>query len=133
MATIFTRRVIAYCIDFFVVSAFLWVVSYFLYALAGARNVYSIYQYLPFIVPIFILVYFVLCEKVFAASIGKAMMYLEVRSKNGARISWLQAIVRNLTKMFWVPIIFDWLIGKFLRTDRLFNNITRTTVVNELY
>ena len=130
MATIFTRRVIAYCIDFFVVSAFLWIVSYFLYALVGAKNVYGIYKYLPFIVPIFILVYFVLCEKVFAASIGKAMMYLEVRSKNGARISWLQAIVRNLTKIYWFPILFDWLIGKFLHSDRVLNGITRTVVVD---
>ncbi|WP_405294075.1 RDD family protein [Methanobrevibacter sp.] len=131
MASIFTRRVVAYVLDFFVVSAFLWIVSYFLFAVVGAKNVYQVYQYLPFVVPVLILVYFVVCEKLFAASVGKAMMYLEVRSRNGARISWLQAIVRNLTKMFWIPIIFDWLIGKFLRTDRLFNNITRTTVVDD--
>jgi uncharacterized RDD family membrane protein YckC len=131
VASIFTRRVVAYVLDFFVVSAFLWIVSYFLFAVVGAKNVYQVYQYLPFVVPVLILVYFVVCEKLFAASVGKAMMYLEVRSRNGARISWLQAIVRNLTKMFWIPIIFDWLIGKFLRTDRLFNNITRTTVVDD--
>ena len=65
------------------------------------------------------------------ASIGKALMYLKVKSKNGMDITWPQAIVRNLTKIYWVPIIFDWLIGKFLKTDRLLNNITKTIVIDE--
>ena len=76
------------------------------------------------------LLYFILCEKIASASIGKAIMKLEVKSRNGANISWLQAIVRNLSKIYWIPIIFDWLIGRFLKTDRILNNITRTTVVN---
>lgn len=131
MASVFTRRVVAYIIDFFVVSAVMWILSYFLFGILGPNNSYDVYQYLPFAVPVLIMVYFVLCEKFAGASVGKSLMYLEVRSKNGAKISWLQAIVRNLTKIYWVPIIFDWLIGKFLRTDRLFNNITRTIVIND--
>ena len=97
----------------------------------GAKNSYRTYQYLPFVVPVLIMVYFVLTEKLFGASIGKSILHLQVKSKNGANISWIQAIVRNLTKIYWVPIIFDWLIGKFLRTDRLFDNITKTVVVND--
>lgn len=130
MATIFTRRVIAYVLDFLVVSAFMWILSFFLFGIMGPKNVYQAYQYLPILIPILGLLYFVLCEKTFAASIGKAIMKLEVKSRNGADISWLQAIVRNLTKIYWIPIIFDWLIGRFLKTDRILNNITRTTVVN---
>lgn len=130
MSTVFTKRVIAYVLDFIVVSALMWIVSYFIFGMIGPQKVYDAYRYLPYVVPVLIFVYFVLLEKLAGASIGKAIMNIQVRSKNGANISWLQAIVRNLTKIFWVPIIFDWLIGKFLRTDRLFNNITRTTVVN---
>ena len=74
---------------------------------------------------------FVLCEKFMGATVGKSLMYLQVRSKNGAKISWPQAIVRNLTKIYWVPIVFDWLIGKLLKTDRILNNITRTIVIDE--
>ena len=132
MASVFSRRVVAYIIDFIVISAVMWIVSYFLFALTGPNNIYQIYQYLPYALAVFILIYFVLCEKFAAASIGKSIMHLQVKSKNGANISWMQAIVRNLTKIFWVPIIFDWLIGKILRSDRLFNNITRTIVINEI-
>lgn len=130
MATIFTRRVIAYILDFLVVSAFMWIISFFLYGLLGPKNVYQAYQAIPFLMPVLGLLYFILCEKIASASIGKAIMKLEVKSRNGANISWLQAIVRNLTKIYWVPIIFDWLIGRFLKTDRILNNITRTIVVN---
>ena len=131
MATVFTRRIIAYIIDFFVVSAVMWILSYFIFAIMTPSSVYSVYQFVPYIVPILIFAYFVVCEKKFGATVGKAVMYLQVRSKNGAWISWPQAIVRNLTKIYWFPIIFDWLIGKLLKTDRLLNNITRTVVVGE--
>ena len=91
-----------------------------------------VYQYFPYVTPVLILVYFILCEKFNGATVGKSLMYLQVRSKNGALISWPQAIVRNLTKIYWIPIIFDWAIGKILRTDRILNNITKTVVVDEL-
>ena len=132
MASIFSRRVVAYIIDFFVVSAFMWIVSYFLYYIVNPYNSYMVYNYFPYAVPVLILVYFILCEKFNGATVGKSLMYLQVRSKNGSLISWPQAIVRNLTKIYWIPIIFDWAIGKILKTDRLFNNITRTIVVDEL-
>ena len=59
-------------------------------------------------------------------------MYLQVVSNNGRDISWPQAIVRNLTKIYWFPILFDWLIGKILKKDRILNEITRTVVIDEL-
>jgi uncharacterized RDD family membrane protein YckC len=132
MATVFTRRVIAYIGDFFVVSAIMWIVSYLLFLIMNPNNVYSVYQYFPYVVPFLILIYFTLCEKTFGATVGKSLMYLQVRSLNGNRITWPQAIVRNLTKIYWIPIVFDWLVGKLLKTDRLFNNITRTIVLDEL-
>ena len=132
MVSVFTRRVVAYIMDFFVVSAFMWIVTYFLSVIINPKNIYSVYYVIPYIVPILIFVYFVLCEKFAGATVGKSLMYLQVKSNNGADLSWPQAIVRNLTKIYWVPIIFDWAIGKILKTDRLFNNITRTVVVNEI-
>lgn len=131
MVSVFSRRVIAYIIDFFVVSAFMWIVT-FLLNFALSKNAYSVYQVLIYVVPILIFVYFVYCERTFGSTVGKSIMYLQVRSKNGARISWPQAIVRNITKIYWFPIIFDWAIGKIMNTDRLLNTITKTVVIDEL-
>ena len=132
MVTVFTRRVIAYILDFFVVSSFMWIIAYLFSLVINPADVYNIYQIFPFIVPILILVYFVACEKIKGATVGKALMYLQVRSRNGAYINWAQAIVRNLSKIFWVPIIFDWAIGKFINHDRILVYITKTVVVDEL-
>ena len=132
MVSVFSRRVIAYIMDFFVVSAFMWILAYLLSLIIDPYYSYTVYQFFPYIVPIVIMVYFVLCEKCTGATVGKSLMYLQVRSQNGSYISWPQAIVRNLTKIYWVPIIFDWAIGRALNTDRIFNYITKTIVVDEL-
>ena len=132
MVSIFSRRVIAYVMDFFVVSAFMWILAYLVSIIVEPYYSYTVYQFFPYIVPILIMVYFVLCEKCTGATVGKSLMYLQVRSLNGSYISWTQAIVRNLTKIYWVPIIFDWAIGRALNTDRILNHITRTIVVDEL-
>ena len=133
MASVFTRRVIAYILDFFVVSAFMWIVSYLCYLLMNPYETYSVYQFFPIILPIIILLYVILLEKTKGATVGKALMYLEVRSRNGARINWPQAIVRNLSKIYWVPIIFDWAIGKIFKSNnRILGDITKTVVIDEL-
>ena len=130
MASVFSRRIIAYIIDFFVVSAFMWIVSFLISLIIGPNDFSSVYSVLVFIVPILGFIYFVLLEKAKGATVGKALMYLEVRSRNGSNINWAQSIVRNLTKIYWVPIIFDWLIGRIMNKDRLFGNITKTVVIN---
>ncbi|WP_407414840.1 RDD family protein [Methanobrevibacter sp.] len=133
MASVFTRRIIAYVIDFFVVSAFMWIISYLLSIFAGPQNFNFFYPAFTVIAPIIILVYFIFLEKTKGSTVGKSLMYLRVVSRNGYRISWIQAIVRNLTKIFWFPIIFDWAIGKLLtRKDRLLGVFTKTVVVNEI-
>ena len=132
MATVFTRRIIAYVIDFFVVSAFMWIVSFLVSLIFSPLDVISVYNMFPYLVSILGLAYFVVLEKSKGATVGKALMYLEVKSRNGYNINWAQAIVRNLTKILWFPIIFDWLVGRIMNTDRLFGKITRTVVVNVL-
>ncbi|WP_298500597.1 RDD family protein [uncultured Methanobrevibacter sp.] len=132
MVSVFSRRIIAYVLDFFVVSAVVWIITFLLSLIFGPMDILSVYSVFPFIVPILGFAYFVFLEKSKGATIGKALMYLEVRSRNGANINWPQAIVRNLTKIYWIPIIFDWLIGRIMKTDRLFGNLTKTVVVNML-
>lgn len=133
MATIFTRRVIAYVIDFFVVSAFMWIISYLLSIFINPSGSFQIYSYLAYVVPVLGLIYFVFLEKTRQSTVGKSLMYLRVVSRNGYPVSWTQAIVRNLTKIFWFPIIFDWALGKlFNSNDRLFSAFTKTIVINEI-
>ncbi|MDO5848704.1 MAG: RDD family protein [Methanobrevibacter sp.] len=128
--SVFSKRVVAYIADFFVVSAIMWIFSYVLSLFMDPFELFEVYSYFPFVVPIIIMVYFTLLEKIKGATVGKALMYLEVRDIRDYRITWGQAFARNLTKIYWIPIIFDWAIGKILKKDdRILDSITRTTVI----
>ncbi len=128
--SLFSKRVVAYIADFFVVSSFMWIISYILSLFLSPYVVFDIYGFFPYVVPVLIMVYFTICEKIKGSTVGKALMYLEVRDIRDYRITWAQAFARNLSKIYWIPIIFDWGIGKLLKKDdRILDSITNTTVV----
>ena len=77
MATVFTRRIIAYVLDFFVVSAFMWIIAYLLSLIINPIDIGGTYGFFTILAPILGFAYFVLLEKVKGATIGKALMYLE--------------------------------------------------------
>ena len=136
---LFGKRVVAYILDFFVVSAFMWIVSYFAYFFIIYFNIFQIYHYFVFILPILILLYFTILEKNIGATVGKRLMFIEVKSAVPRRgrlgrdysITYTQALIRSLSKIYWFPIIFDVILGQFTGKTRLLDGITRTTVIEE--
>lgn len=132
MVSLFKKRIIAYFADFFVVSAFMWIISFLLWMFVNPYSVFTIYNYFPYVVPVLIMIYFVYCEKNKGSTVGKALMFIEVRSFNGLKITYPQAIVRNLSKILWFPILFDLAIGKILKkNDRILSSISKTVVIEE--
>ena len=136
---LFGKRVVAYILDFFVVSAFMWIVSYFAYFFINYFNMFQIYHYFVFILPILILLYFTILEKSIGATIGKRLMFIEVKSAVPRRgrlgrdysLTFSQALIRSLSKIYWFPIIIDVILGRITGKARLLDGITRTTVVEE--
>ena len=136
---LFGKRVVAYILDFFVVSAFMWIISYFAYFLINYFNMFQIYHYFVFIFPFLIIFYFTILEKNLGATVGKRLMFIEVKSAVPRRgrlgrdysITYSQALIRSLSKIYWFPIIFDVILGKITGKTRLLDGITRTTVVEE--
>ena len=136
---LFLKRTIAYILDFFVVSAFMWIVSYFAYFGINYLNMFQIYHYFVFILPFLIIIYFTILEKNLGATVGKRLMFIEVKSRVPRRgrlgrdysITYMQALIRSLSKIYWFPIIFDVILGRFTGKTRLLDGISRTTVVEE--
>ena len=136
---LFLKRTIAYILDFFVVSAFMWIISYFAYFFINYFNMFQIYHYFVFILPVIILLYFTILEKNLGATIGKRLMFIEVKSTMPKRgrlgrdysLTYSQALIRSLSKIYWFPIIIDVILGKITGKTRLLDGITRTTVVEE--
>ena len=136
---LFFKRTIAYILDFFVVSAFMWIFSYFAYFFINYLNIFQIYHYFVFILPILILAYFTILEKNLGATVGKRLMFIEVKARTPRRgrlgrdysITYTQALIRSLSKIYWFPIIFDVILGRITGKTRLLDGISRTTVVEE--
>ena len=140
---LFGKRVVAYILDFFVVSAFMWIISYFAYFFINYFNMFQIYHYFVFILPFLILAYFTILEKNIGATVGKRLMFIEVKSAVPRRgrlgrdysITYSQALIRSLSKIYWFPIIIDVILGriagKTTGKTRLLDGITRTTVIEE--
>lgn len=128
---LFKKRTYAYIIDFFVVSAFMWIISYVLYLFANFYNVFEIYHYFIFVLPIIQLIYFTVLEKKNHATIGKRLVYIEVESLHGD-LSYSQTFIRSISKVFWVIIILDIIIGLIVKkNDRYLDYMSRTHVVEE--
>ncbi len=133
MVSMTTKRFIAYILDFFVVFAFMWPISYLLFLFANPVFKYQVYHYFPITAPMLILIYFVFFEKIRGATVGKLLTFIEVQNEQGERISYKQAIFRNISKLWWIFIIFDYLLGLLYgsKDDRLLGQLSHTKVVNE--
>lgn len=136
---LFAKRAGAYIIDFFVVSAFMWILSYLAYFAINYLNMFQVYHYAIFILPILILLYFTLLEGSIGATVGKRLMFIEVISTatnsrgrvQNTKITYKQAFIRSISKIYWVIIIFDILLGKLSGNTRILDKVAKTTVVEE--
>ena len=133
MVSLFKKRVLAYLTDWFVISAVLNIFTViFYYAVQKPFSIHtSIFNYFLFLLPVFIIFYFVLLEKKKGTTIGKDILDLKVVSQDGKNISYREAIIRNLSKLYWIPIIFDVIIGKFVKgpNERILGQWSKTMVV----
>ena len=57
------------------------------------------------------ILYFIVLDVAWGATIGKRIMGLQVQTLNGARITFVQSIIRNISKIFWPFLFLDWLIA----------------------
>lgn len=67
-------------------------------------------------------------------SLGKKLLKLQVQMVNGSKIDYAKSFTRNLSKIYWVILILDWLLGVITQSSdhrqRYFDRIAGTTVVS---
>lgn len=72
---------------------------------------YGSWLILPFIFGIIQLFYFVILDVAWGATIGKRIMGLKVQMTNGSKVQFGQAFLRNVSKIYWLLLLLDWIIG----------------------
>jgi uncharacterized RDD family membrane protein YckC len=65
----------------------------------------------PLLYGILALLYFIIMEVTFGATIGKKILGLEVQMTNGGRVTSDKSFIRNISKLFWILLFLDWLVA----------------------
>ncbi|MCL2115834.1 MAG: RDD family protein [Methanobrevibacter sp.] len=134
MLSMFKKRALAYLIDWFVISAIFMILAVILYfPIVVPFSLFIIYNYFIYLLPIFIIFYFVYLETNKGRTIGKDIFDLKVVSEDGGNITYWEAIIRNLSKLYWIPIIFDLIIGRLIgeSNERILGRWSKTMVVEK--
>lgn len=110
------QRLVAFIIDAIIVYAVLAIITLAIaipFLFTGAFGVFGFLFGGVFTVLwglIFVL-YFTVAESTSGASIGKRIFKLRVVSKTGAYPNFVEAFVRNVSKIYWLLLLLDVIIG----------------------
>ena len=131
MVSMFKKRALAYLIDWFVISATLMILAQILAIIVITFSLFIVYNFFVYLLPVFILIYFVYLETKKGKTIGKDILDLRVVSEEGENITYREAIIRNLSKLYWLPIIIDIIIGKYFgdSDERILGQWSKTMVI----
>lgn len=128
------KRLIAFIIDFLVITALMWILSTIIYPLVVVTRIYFIYNYSLIILSIIIILYFTYLEKAKTSTLGKNIMGIKVVAVEG-ELNYSKTLIRNLSKILWFPLIVD-VLGGYLKQNsslRIMEDISKTKVILNEY
>jgi uncharacterized RDD family membrane protein YckC len=111
-------RLIAYIIDSVITGIVAWIlVSFVFVSLLLSEAFYWLYigwgyyLILLFIVGILQLLYFIFLDVAWGGTIGKRILGLQVQMVNGGKVTIDKSFVRNISKIFVLFVLLDWLVA----------------------
>jgi uncharacterized RDD family membrane protein YckC len=130
-------RLVAYIIDSIIIAIPAAIIYFIILAAAVLGSPFFVFYggwlVFPFLFGILEVLYFIILDVSWGATIGKRLMGLQVQTVNGARINFGQSIIRNISKIYWLFLVLDWLIGVATtgpdRRQKWTDRLAGTTVV----
>lgn len=112
------RRLVAFVIDSIIVSVFtaiatalIWIPFILLAATTGLPwSMFNPFSF-PFYSGILSVLYFALFETYYGSTFGKRIMKLKTTRLDGQRPSLGSAFIRNVSKIYWILVLVDTLVG----------------------
>lgn len=107
------QRLIAFIIDAVIVYAVLAVLFFFVaFSLFfGGFGFAFFFGAFAFLWGLIFVLYFVVLESSSGATIGKRIFQLKVVGKSGSNPNFVEAFVRNLSKIYWLLLLIDVIVG----------------------
>ncbi len=135
------RRLVAFIIDSIIVAVavviFVAIATIPLILLAAATGLPSgVFNPLafPFFIGLLSILYFSMMEFFYGGTFGKRIMHLKTVRTDGRRPSLDAVFVRNLSKIYWILILLDVIIGLATAGDayqKISDRMVGTTVISE--
>ena len=124
------RRFIALVVDAVIITLFSWILVALIYPVIALTNSFQFLGFWLIILAFIIIIYFTYFEGKYGATPGKNLMKLKVKSLNGD-MSYRKAFIRNLSKILWLPLIVDLLVGFIFESPRkrYLDRLAKTEVV----
>jgi len=118
-------RVIAWIIDSIILGVIVFILVLvllapflFVGALAGFYAAWGYILIVPLVVGLLSVLYFLYAEVNWGGTLGKRIVGLRVQTVKGGKITYSQSFIRNISKIFWLFLLLDWLIGIATPGDR---------------
>jgi uncharacterized RDD family membrane protein YckC len=138
------RRLVAFIIDSVIISVVTFIISIIVwlpfFLMATATNMpWSMFNpfSFPFFSGILSVLYFALFETYYGATFGKRLMDLKTTRPEGQKPTLGSAFIRNISKIYWILVLVDTLIGlatpgdpRQKATDRVAGTIVVSTSAN---
>ena len=133
-------RLIAYIIDSIIIAIPTYIIYYIIILsiilsgnVTGFVAAYGFAFVFPFFFGILEVLYFVLLDVYWGATVGKRILGLQVQTTSGGKVTIDKAFIRNISKIFWLFLLLDWLIALVTpgndKRQKYTDRIAGTTVV----
>jgi uncharacterized RDD family membrane protein YckC len=132
-------RFLAYVIDSIIIGIPAYIIwNYVFWSLfwSGAWWMlgYGSWLLLPFFFGLIEVLYFVILDVSWGATIGKRVLGLQVQMVNGSKVPFGAAFIRNISKIYPLFLLLDWIIGIATpgpdRRQKYTDRMAGTTVVS---
>ena len=118
------RRIVALIIDGIIIGVIAFLVSIFFWILSPVGFIGWFFSGL------LMFLYFIAFEMIMGGTPGKKLLSLEVVSTEG-ELDFVASLLRNISKIFWVFLLIDWIVGMFTEGDprqKMLDRYAKTTV-----
>jgi len=131
-------RFLAFVIDSIIIGIVAYIIYYsvILSLLLGGGwwLLWGSYLVLPFLLGVLELLYFAVMEASYGATLGKKVFGLQVQMVNGSKVTCDKAFIRNVSKIFGLFLLLDWILGIVTsgpdQRQKYTDRIAGTTVVS---
>jgi uncharacterized RDD family membrane protein YckC len=120
------RRLVAFLIDSAIVAVAVTVVAILAYlpSVMGSMLASPLLSFgllglgtFPLVAGLLMLLYFTVSDNIYGWTLGKRLMNLKVATKDGHLPSLTQAFIRNVSKVYWLLLLLDVVVGLALEVD----------------